>query len=292
MPKIPLLTTGLNGLVGSKFAQDFADTYDCTNLDITDVAEPTDITDLDQVQRRFDQNDAQAVIHLAAFTNVSAAWEDRGNKNGITYKVNVQGTENIIQAAEKTGKQLIYISTSYVFDGEKAEPYTEEDQPRAIEWYSETKLMAEELIKQATVPWTILRIDQPFRSDAFARPDLVRRIADGLKNRTLPPQFSDHYIGPTYLDDFSKVLDWVVRTKSTGIFHASSGEQWTDYNFALLVQEKLNLEGEIKPGSLDTYLETLNRPYQRNSAMNTNKLKSVIDFEPKSLTDALSEVKL
>jgi len=292
MSKKALLTTGLNGLVGSKFEQDFLDEYHCLNLDISDAAQPTDITQLDQVEQMFASTDAQAVIHFAAFTNVSAAWDDRGNKDGLTYKVNVLGTQNVVTAAQNTGKHIIHISTAYVFDGEKAEPYIETDMPHAIEWYAQTKLLAEEAVKAATAPWTILRIDQPFRSDSFARLDLVHRIIDGLQNQKLPPQFSDHYMGPTYIDDFSKVLDWAVRTKTTGLFHASSGEQWTDYNFALLVQELLNIDGDIKPGSLDSYLETLKRPYQRNSALNSDKLKAVLDFKLKPLSQAIAEITL
>ena len=102
--------------------------------------------------------------------------------------------------------------------------------------------------------------------------------------------FTDHFFGPTYINDFSKVLDWAIRTRTTGVFHASSGEQWTDFDFAKAVQDALKLPGEVRKGSLEAYLKTLNRPYQKNTAMNTQKLQSVLDFELTPIIAALSQL--
>jgi dTDP-4-dehydrorhamnose reductase len=273
-----ILTTGLNGLVGSRFALDFKDTYQFDNLDLRDKEQPTDITNYEQVLERFKNSDATHVIHLAAYTDVTGAWKQTDDETGIAYQVNVVGTENIVKAAEETNKHIIYISTAYVFDGEKKDMYTEDDQPNPIEWYGKTKWLAEEVIKKANVPWTILRIDQPFRSDTFDKVDTFHRVMNGIKEGSLYPQFTNHYFGPTYVNDFSKVLDFVVRTSPTGIYHASSGESWTDYDFAVAINEIHNLGAEIGKGDLETYLASSERPYQRNTAMDNNKLKKNIGF--------------
>jgi dTDP-4-dehydrorhamnose reductase len=292
MAKVPLLATGIKGLVGSKLMSSFADHYSFESLDISDPVQPVDITNAAQVLESFQKSTAQAVVHFAAFTDVNAAWQQKGDQSGLTYQVNVVGTENIIKAAEQTQKHLIHISTAYVFDGEKTTPYTEEDQPRALEWYGETKLLAEERVKAAQTPWTIFRIDQPFRSDAFARPDIVHKIVAGITSGKLYPQFTNHFFGPTFIDDFVKVIDWAVRTQSTGLFHATSGEQWSDFDFASLVNDTLQLHGEIKPGNLDEYLKTIQRPYQRNTALDTSKLEAVLDFPLRSVKEAVAQVTL
>ncbi|MGD9129762.1 MAG: SDR family oxidoreductase [Candidatus Woesebacteria bacterium] len=289
---IPLLTTGLNGLVGSKFAADFADKYRFENLDLRHSKNPTDITKYEQVIKKFKQSAAKSVIHLAAFTNVSAAWEQLADKKGIAYQVNVKGTENIVRACQETGKHLIHISTAYVFDGEKKGLYKETDKTHAIEWYGETKLIAEKIVQAADLRWTVLRIDQPFRSDDFEKIDIVHRIINGLKNKNLYPQFVDHYFGPTFVDDFAKILDFFVRAKTTGLFHASSGEKWSDFDFANLVKQSLKLEGKITEGKLDDYLKKTKRPYQRNTALDSKKLKKVLDFKMKSIREAIREIKL
>jgi dTDP-4-dehydrorhamnose reductase len=264
MNKIPVLGTGLNGLVGSRFVKDFSDKYDFDNLDLRDPNRPVDITNAEQIMEILQNSPAKYIVHFAAFTDVSAAWEQSGDKNGVCYQVNVKGTENIIKACQATGKHLIHISTAYVFDGEKEGLYTEEDPVNPIEWYGETKMLAEKAIQEAeNLKWTILRIDQPFRSDAFEKVDTAHRIIEGIKLGKLYPQFADHYFGPTFIDDFAKVLDFFIRTGETGLFNASSGEKWTDYDFAKLINDSLELGFEVQKGSLTEYLEKTNRPNWR-----------------------------
>jgi dTDP-4-dehydrorhamnose reductase len=292
MSKASLLGTGLNGLVGSRFTQDFAEFYEFENLDVSHPTSPTDITDYHQVLAAFSASSAEAIVHFAAFTDVTKAWEQKDDKNGVVYKVNVQGTENVARAAAVTGKHLIHISTAYVFNGEKEEMYTEEDAMSPIEWYGQTKAWAEEKVQEIGGSWTILRIDQPFRPDAFPRPDTAHRIISGLQAGKLYPQFTNHYFGPTYIPDFARVIDWVVRTKAAGIFHASAGEKWSDYNFACLINDELKLGGSVNEGDLENYLKTLSRPYQRNTSLDCSKLKQVIDFEMRTVKEAVQAIQL
>jgi len=287
-----LLATGINGLVGSKFVDVFENKYSFDKLDIADPKIPVDITNISSVNNALENSTAEFLVHYAAYTDVAGAWKQKGDKFGLAYKVNVNGTKNIIKACKNFGKHLIHISTAYVFNGEKKDLYTEVDQLNPIEWYGQTKAEAETAITNSDINWTILRIDQPFRSDNFARPDAVRRIADGLKDDKLYPQFTNHFFGPTFIDDFALVVDWVIRTKSKGIYNSSSGESWTDFDFANLIKSTFNFETEVKKGDLDEYLKTLDRPYQRNTAMSIDKLKSEIDFELKSIKKAVKLVKL
>jgi dTDP-4-dehydrorhamnose reductase len=249
-----------------------------------------DITVLDQVKTAFEKSPSEVVIHFAAFTDVTKAWEQKGDKSGIAWQVNVLGTQNVISAAKQSGKHLIHISTAYVFDGENTQMYTEEDQPHPIEWYGQTKFEAEQLIKQSDINWTILRIDQPFRSDPFPKLDTAHRIIEGIKLGKLYPQFTDHFFGPTFIDDFVKVINFFIRTQTKGLFHASSGEMWSDFDFAQSLNQALNLGGEIQKGSLDTYLKTLNRPYQKNTALNCQKLKQILDFELTPISQAVKKI--
>ena len=291
MNKQSLLTTGLNGLVGSKFSSNFSSSYSYDRMDLSDRDNPVDITDLNQVRKVFANSSAKFVLHLAAFTNVTAAWEQSGDKEGLAYKVNVEGTKNIIKACQEFNKHLIHISTAYVFDGKKKERYTEEDLVSPIEWYGQTKAWAEEEVINSEIDWTILRIDQPFRSDVFPKVDIVHRIIALLKSGDLYPQFTDHYFGPTFIDDFAKVIDWVVRTKTKGLFNATSGEKWSDFDFANLINETLNLDGEVKEGKLEDYLKTISRPYQQSTALDSSKLISQLDFKLTSIKEAIKLVK-
>lgn len=289
--KFSVITTGLNGLVGSKFDQLFSDKYSFDRMDASSKENPIDITNFSQVMEVFQKSSAKSVVHLAAYTNVTGAWEQTDDKTGPAYLVNVEGTKNIVRACEETGKHLIHISTAYVFNGENDGLYLETDQVSPIEWYGQTKAWAEEAVSSSNTPWTIFRIDQPFRSDVFHKMDIVHKIINGLNEGTLYPQFTDHFFGPTFIDDFAKVIDWSIRTQTTGLFHASSGEKWSDFDFSTLIKETHGLGGEVKSGMLSDYLKTLARPYQRNTALNSEKLRSTLDFPLLSVAEAINLVK-
>jgi len=289
MNKIPLLGTGLNGLVGSKFVADFKDKYAFDNLDLRNALRPVDITNEKQVLSVVADSEAQFLVHMAAFTDVTGAWQQTDDANGLCYQVNVKGTENLVKACAQTNKHLIYLSTAYVFDGEKEEMYVETDKTNPIEWYGKTKALAEKVIQNSNIDWTILRIDQPFRNDAFTKVDTLHRVLDGMRNNKLYPQFADHYFGPTYINDLAKIIDYIIRRKITGLYHASSGESWSDFEFAQFINQNFNLNFDLKSGSLSEYLKTSNRPYQKNTALNIDKIKTGLDFELKTIKEAIQE---
>ena len=292
MNKQPLLTTGLNGLVGSKFAQLYQNHYQFDNLDLRDPQRPVDITDDQTVMEVVSRSSAETLIHLAAFTNVDAAWEQRGSEQGLAYQVNVEGTRNIVQACQETGKKLIHISTAYVFDGKENGRYTEEDTPNPIEWYGQTKWEAEQIVVNSGLNWVILRIDQPFRPNLTEKPDFAHKITAKLQSDQLYPMFTDHYFSPTYIPDFSRVMNFFVQSDQVGLFHATSGEKWTDYRFAQMLKDVLKLPGSITAGTLNDYLATLDRPYQKNTCLDCSKLKETIDFDLTPIRRAVEELKI
>lgn len=285
-----VLGSGLNGLVGSKIVSELKELFTFENLDLSSKINPTDITNSEQVARSIGSSDAECFVHCAAFTDVSAAWAERDNKDGLAYRVNVLGTQNVARACAKYNKHLVHLSTAYVFDGTNPEPYTEQDSPNPIEWYGQTKWLAEQAVQELATDWTILRIDQPFRSDTHSKADIVRKITAGLLAGTAPPFFTNHWFGPTYIDDLAHIIQWALKSKTTGLFHASSGEMWTDYDFAQEIAQLLGVTEQVRAGDLDAYLATSQRPYQRNTALNTSALQQVItQYQPTPITAALAQ---
>lgn len=270
MTKTALLGTGLTGLVGSKFVESYAHEFEFTNLDLSTGV---DITNEATVKKAIITHPAEVIVHFAAFTDVSKAHTQNGDTSGVVYKVNVDGTKYIAQAAKESGKHLIHISTAYVFDGEKEGLYTEEDAVNPIEWYGQTKALAEEVVRDSGVSHTILRIDQPYRQDEYVKLDILHRIKKGLQEGTLPPMFTNHTFTATKIEEFADTLHFMVQHRSAGIFHATTDPALSDYEFALKVQEQFHLAGEVKKGDLIAYLKTVNRPYQKNTALSIEKLK-------------------
>jgi dTDP-4-dehydrorhamnose reductase len=282
-----LLVTGLSGMVGSRFQSLFGGVYECINLDLT---AGIDITKPDQVESVFSDAHAAAVIHLAAFTNVNAAFDQTNDKQGVCYAVNVVGTQTIARAAAKHHLHLIHVSTDFVFDGTKDLPYVETDIPHPIEWYGKTKYMAEEEVEESGAAYTILRMSYPYQAHPM-RPDFLQKMMDNLKANTLPPAFTDHVITPTFVDDVAHVFDYCVQHQPVGLYHMVGSSSHTDYEIASMVKEIFQLPGDVKEGSLEAYLKTINRPYQRTMRISNNKLVSEFGIKMRTLRDGLAEIK-
>ncbi|OGV96084.1 hypothetical protein A2W24_00915 [Microgenomates group bacterium RBG_16_45_19] len=281
-----VLVTGLSGMVGSRFKALYGQEYQLTNLDLT---QGVDITRPDQVEAAVKQSQAKALIHLAAYTNVKAAFEQQDDKNGPCYQVNVVGSQNVAAACQKYGKYLIHISTDFVFDGNQETAYTESDSPQPIEWYGQTKHWSELAVQERVERWVILRLAYPYQVKPV-RPDFLALMIEKIKSGTLPPQFTDHIITPTGVDDIAAIFKICLEKQPPGIYHAVGSSWHSDYDLALRVQETFGLSGEIKAGSLAEYQKTTARPYQKQLKMSNAKLKQELGYQPKTFTEGLSAI--
>lgn len=284
MPKTTIIGSGLSGMVGSRFTEMFASDFDFINLDLTNHI---DITNPVQIDQALSQQPPTAVIHLAAFTDVSKAYEQKGDKNGLVYQVNVLGTQNIANACKKYHHYLIHISTDFVFDGKKQESYTEEDQPHPIEWYGQTKLWAEEAVKNSGCQFVICRLAFPFRAKFSPKEDLVRKIIAKLKINTLHPMFTDQIITPTFIDDICQALKVFIVKKPQGIYHVVGSTALSPYDLAKKVAAVFQLPSGIKPGIFKDFMKTDPRPRQQYLKISNVKLKQDFGFKMKTIDKAL-----
>jgi len=144
------------------------------------VAPPStelNITDLESVLAVVDRERPDVIVHAAAYTNVGGAEQDRER----CWAVNVVGTRHMARAADRVGATLLHISTDYVFDGETGN-YRESDTPGpVVNYYSLTKLVAEEAARSAAKH---LIVRTSFRPREFA----------------YPVAFSDVYTSQDYVD--------------------------------------------------------------------------------------------
>lgn len=286
MKKVPLIATGLSGLMGSQLKSLYEQQFEFENIDLT---AGIDITDLSAVLAAVANSPAETIIHLAAYTDVTKAHEQYSDTKGLCYRINVDGTQNIVTAAKETGKHLIHISTDFVFDGKKESAYTETDVPNPIEWYGHTKLLAEEIVQSQLDHYTILRLANPYQ-DHPSRPDFVAKIVAGLKKNTLHPQFTNRYITPTFIDDIAKICAYCAVNHPTGIYHAVGSSWHTNYEIAVLIQEQYNIGKTIKKTNLDHFLETATRPYQKSLKISNAKIIKEFNIIPKTFLEGLQEL--
>ncbi|MGH7246392.1 MAG: SDR family oxidoreductase, partial [Candidatus Levyibacteriota bacterium] len=145
-----IIGTGISGLVGSRITELLS-----ADFSFEEISRSTgiDITDNRSVLQKISSSNSPFVLHLAAKADVDGCELDKPlGVNGDAWKINVIGTKNIADACLQTGKKLLYISTDFVFDGEKADGYTEEDMPNPINWYAETKYEGEKIVSALSSP--------------------------------------------------------------------------------------------------------------------------------------------
>lgn len=272
--KTPILGTGLSGLVGSKVVELLSDHYTFQNLDKTvgvDILNPQQVDDI------IANSPAKTLLHFAAFTDTNAAQKEAGDKEGIVYQVNVEGTRNVAHSCAKHGVHLIHISTTFVFDGTKTEPYVETDEPHPLDWYSQTKLWAEEVVTEVTPNATILRINFPYRKDEFPKPDIWHKMAAALQAGKTGPFFNDHFFTLTPVEWFAEVVAWAIRTQPSGIFHATTDTIYTDFTLAEQVRDSLGLTTELQTSSVQAYNQTADRPYAPYLVTSNEKLTKAME---------------
>ncbi|MFH2019640.1 MAG: NAD(P)-dependent oxidoreductase [bacterium] len=284
-----LLATGATGLVGSRFVELFKDQYEVFNMDLTTGV---DITDKASLEKYISEHPTDTLLHLAAFTDTNRAFQEAGDKNGLCYKVNVLGTQNLTEICLSHGIHLLHVSTDFVFDGKKTTPYTEDDPTSPIEWYGETKAMAEDVVKNSGVSYTIARLAYPYRAHFDLKPDLIKKIRTGLETGKLYPQFTDTLITPTFIDDIARAFAKIIELKPQGIFHTVGSDSLSPYELAKKVAVTFGFDPNlVKEGSLTSYLESNPRPFARFAALSNTKLKSELGITMLTVDEGLSELK-
>lgn len=287
--KPAVLITGATGLVGSRITELLADRYQFFNLDLTTGV---DITQIDKIRQFVAQHPAEVMIHLAAFTNVQACFEQTNDKSGLAYQVNVEGTANIARVCQENNIYLVHVSTDFVFAGDTKEPYTEEAQRNPIEWYGQTKTWAEEKIEEILDNYAIVRIGFPYRAKFPDKPGIVAKIRQGLTNGELQPQFGDMTITPTFIDDLAEAIAVIIEKRPQGIFHLHGSSSLSPYELAKKIAAAFNFNPDlVKQGSLEEYLKTTKRPYQKHLIMANEKAKNELGVRLRTIDEGLAAIK-
>jgi dTDP-4-dehydrorhamnose reductase len=120
------------------------------------------ILELSTLQQFLEAFKPNVVLHLAAYTDVAKAEQDKE----LCWKVNVEGTRNVARAANQIGARMVHISSDYVFDGERGN-YLESDTPNPSNYYSLTKVVAEEAVRAAN---DVLIVRTSFKESVWRYP--------------------------------------------------------------------------------------------------------------------------
>lgn len=209
------------------------------------------------------------VVNCAAFVRVDES-EDRTDE---TFRVNSLGALNVARACAEIDALCVYISTDYVFDGEKGSPYKESDAPHPINVYGVSKLGGEYLVQGTCPRWLIARMASLFGKAGSSGKggNFVETILARAKAGEPLRLVDDIRMSPTYTRDAAQALERLLRERTLGLFHLVNAGNCTWYEFACKALEVVGLQHRIEPISALEYPMKARRP--KDSSLESTKLK-------------------
>jgi dTDP-4-dehydrorhamnose reductase len=289
-----VLVIGASGMVASRFVDLAKD-----QLDITPADEKIlDITDTEAVKHYFEKNDFDSVINFAAFTNVDGAEAERGDKNGLVWRLNIEGPKNLAKVCAAKNTFLVHISTDFVFPGTEnyPGPYSEDSRlpetPEGIGWYGWTKNRAEFEIRNLGSRNAILRYGYPFRAAKYdLKKDWARNLINLYNEHKLYPLFSDQVQSVVFVDDLAAPIIKIIDEELAGIFHIVSTNTTTPYEIGKYLLEKYSgAPVEISEGSMAEFLKTPGiTPRSRLGGLNNFATRRTLSMKFKTWQEMVDE---
>jgi dTDP-4-dehydrorhamnose reductase len=273
---------GANGLVGHALMRylDAVGTYrNCKdNLIEGKTYQSLDITDKSSVEKFFETHKPNRVF-LAA----SNPWVD-GCENPDTDIVNILGTQKIISGCEAHNSQLVFFSSSYVFDGDSQTPYRVTDKTFPVNRYGRQKEQIEQLlIGSRGLNWLIIRTVGVFGHEGSPK-NFVSQIERAVRSNKKVYVPSDQTMNPVWSIDLARLAVKLSDRYTREVFHVAGNKCLSKYEFAINVAYKLGCKKphELIVGMKSSDMRQLaNRP--KNGCLDCGQLQaramSIPNFE-------------
>ena len=287
-----LLITGASGLYGSKLAKIASakgfEVYSGYNKDPPTFGIPVqfDVSAKEQVEKTFKKVKPEIVVHAATLTDVDRCETDKQ----LAWKINVEGTRHMVEETRKMEAFLIYISTDYVFNGNKG-LYVENSRPDPINYYGFTKLKAEEYVKAMVDKYCIARTSVIFGSvPATGKVNFALWLLNKLKRNEKINIITDQWNSPTLNTNLAEMTIEIVERQLNGVFHLSGATRISRYDFAMLLSKIFAFETNlIHPIKAEDLTMIAKRP--KDSSLNISKAKNLLKNQPIPIHSALKKLK-
>jgi len=271
-----VMITGAAGLLGAAITSELSSTAEVRAFDHTAL----DITDAGQVSATVAAVAPDAIVNCAAYNGVDAAEDDAPG----ALSVNTFGVLALARAAAARGAVFVHYSSGFVFDGESARPYVEEDTAAPKSVYGASKLLGDWFALDLPSAY-VLRIESVFGPSTRKRGSLVT-IVSRIRAGEPVPVFVDRTVSPTYTADVAAATHaLLIRRPPFGLYHCVNAGSASWDEVAKTAAEMLGLPFQLTPITLETAGLRARRP--RCSALSPAKLAAV-GIEMPTWRDALA----
>lgn len=284
-----LVVTGASGLLGSKLVEMAKKSYEVipthSGVPLFTNSIRMDVTDFNQVSEVFNRTRPDFVVHAAAMTNVDRCETDKES----AWKINVQGTENVAKTCVKYAAKLVYVSTDYVFDGEKG-LYSEEDATAPVNYYGFTKLEGENKVKQHCEDYVIARTSVLYGWHE-QKANFATWVINSLRNNVPITVVDDHFNSPTLADNLAEIILEMLRKNLAGTYHTAGDERISRYDFAKTIARTFLLNEELITPTKMNQLKAWVAKRPRDSSLNVNKAKETLNTRLMNIKESLTRLK-
>jgi dTDP-4-dehydrorhamnose reductase len=277
-----VLVLGHKGMLGTDLMARLGGRHEVTGKDVDDV----DIASADSCRRVILDAEPQVVINAAAFTDVDGC----ETHVDACMAVNAEGVRNMAVACEEIGAKIVHISTDYVFDGTKREPYREDDPTNPLSVYGHSKLAGETLLQSSSARYILIRTAWLY--GVHGR-NFVKTIINKARTEKKLRVVDDQTGSPTFAWDLAGAIMVLIEGDHTGIFHVTNRGTCSWYEFACkIIQYKGIPDVDIAPVQSDQFPRPASRPAY--SVLNCRKFMEttgkVMRFWQLALQDCLEQI--
>ena len=286
-PKV--LVTGSNGLLGQKLVKQLVDLDEfeviatgrgkCRIENTGFQYVELNIEDEKQVDEVIGLISPDILIHGAAMTHVD---ECELNQEAC-FKANVVATQNLISASEKADALFVFVSTDFIFSGlDGKDPYLEDATPHPVNYYGETKLEAENLVKDSALKWAIVRTGLVYGvAQDLTRSNIILWVKSSLEQGKEIQVVDDQVRTPTLAEDLAAGCVLIAQKKATGVFNISGGELLTPFQMAIQTADYFGLDKSlIKRTDSSRFTQPAKRPLKTGFII--DKARKQLGYEPKT----------
>lgn len=285
--------TGITGLLGGYFLKNRDLDYEIigitkTNLQKNKAFVSLDITNKISLIDFTKEKNPDIIIHAASLGNVDYC-ETHPDE---AYKVNVEGTKNIIEAAKEVNARLIFMSSNAIYDG-VGYPFDEKSKPNPIDVYGRTKVEGENIIKKSNLDYAILRLMTMYGWFApGGRTNPAAWVIDKLRKGEAISVVNDVYNNHLWASQAADVVWKIIKndTHTNKAYNVAGKDCINRFEFALKVAKVFDLDSSlITPVKSSFFKNIAARP--KNTCFNTLKIEKELGIKPLTVNEGLGLMK-
>ncbi len=285
-----LLVTGFGGFVAGSVIARAVHNWEVYGMDRVDALEyggnvnyyTLDLTDTKRLAELFKQIRPDAVIHTAAIADIDFCQ----NNQQLAEEVNVGVTRYLAQLCQANGAKLVFCSTDTVFDGKKGF-YVEEDKPNSVNFYAETKVRAENIIRETIENAVISRSSLVMGLPVIGKGNsFLARTIEKLKAGENVKFPENEIRTPIDIITLGRALEELAGNNFRGTLHLSGNDRLTRYEMARRIAERLG----YSPGLIiatNSNAMPGRAPRPDDASLNNSKAKKILETPMRSLIEGL-----